>query len=237
MLTYAHMKEHVGKALVGKEIARYAKNNDVIGVGTGSTVDAAINALAERIKNEGLSITVIPTSYQTTWRCEELGFRVLTQNYTGEIQWGFDGADAVDAQGNAVKGKGAAMLEEKILAKKCSKYYIIVDDSKQCADVCKHCAIPVEVIPSARALVERDLRKLGVKEITLRDGAPGKHGPVITEHANLILDASFASFTPGLEAKIKSIVGVVETGLFERYADVVLVAKKDSVDTISTQRL
>lgn len=231
------MKEHLGKALVGKEIAQYAKNNDVIGVGTGSTVDAAINALAERIKNEGLSITVIPTSYQTTWRCEQLGFRVLSQNYTGLIQWGFDGADAVDAHGNAIKGKGAAMLEEKILAKKCAKYYIIIDDSKQCADICAHCAVPVEVIPSARGLVEKELQKLGAKEIVLRDGLPGKHGPVITEHANIILDAAFASFTPGLETKIRSIVGVVESGLFERYADTVLVAKKDGVESLVMQRL
>lgn len=226
------MSELSGKQLVGKEIAQYAKNNQVIGIGTGSTVDAAIDALAERIKLEKLNLSFVPTSYQTTWRCEKFGFQVKSQNFSGDIDWGFDGADAVDTKGHAIKGKGGALLEEKVLAKKCLKYFIIVDDSKVVSDICIHCAVPVEVIPSARKLVEAELNVLGAKSCTLRDGLPGKHGPVITEHGNIILDVQFPTFFDGLEGKIKSIVGVVESGLFERYANAVLVARKNAIETL-----
>jgi ribose 5-phosphate isomerase A len=227
------MTEEMGaKMLVGEEVAKMAKNGDVIGVGTGSTVDAAITALAKRAKLEGLAFEVVTTSYESAWRCVELGLTVLDRMYLGDIPWGFDGADAVDAAGNAIKGKGGALLEEKILAKKCLRYALIVDESKQAVDVCRHCAIPVEVVPSARSIAERGLRGLGATEILPRDGMPGKYGPALTEHGNVLLDVRFAAFAPGLEARIKSLVGVVESGLFEGYADTVLVAHKGIVETI-----
>ena len=222
-----------GKIIVGKEVAQYAKNGQVIGIGTGSTVDAAIEALSLRVKNEGLQFTVVPTSYQTAWRCEELGLTVRGQNAGLTIDWGFDGADAVDKKGHAIKGKGAALLEEKILARKCSKYFLIVDDSKMCLDVCNHSAVPVEVFPSAKNLAIQGLQALGAKKIELRDGRPGKHGPVITEHGNVIFDVTFASFREGLEKEIKAITGVVESGLFEKVAHVVIISRPDGVETIT----
>ena len=206
------------KELVGQEIARMVKDGDTIGVGTGSTVDAALVAIGDRIQKERLSIRAVTTSYQSAWRCEEIGFTVLHPEYMGKVDWGFDGADAVDSQLRAIKGRGAALLEEKIVAKLSRSYFLIVDESKVTEDICQLCAVPVEVTPSARRISEQGLKHIGATEITLRNAVSTKHGPVITERGNIIIDAKFENFRPGLEAEIKSIVGVVESGVFENYA-------------------
>ena len=216
------------KALVGQEIAKKVTSHSIIGVGTGSTVDAAIRAIAERVKTEQLVVQVVPTSYQSAWACTDAGLTVLSPTYAHDIAWGFDGADAVDKKGNAIKGKGGALLEEKILSHKCKEYLLIVDDSKVADDICTKSYIPVEVLPSAYGIAMRGLRSIGATELTLRDGKPGKHGPVMTEHGNLIIDATFSTFQPGLELQIKSIPGVIDSGLFEQCADVILVASSSS---------
>lgn len=221
------------KEELGKRIAQKVKNGEIIGVGTGSTVDAAISAIAERVKLEKLDVSVVPTSYQSAWACESIGLRVLSPMYTQKLSWGFDGADAVDKDGNLVKGKGGALLEEKILAKKCFSYIIVADESKLTSDICKLCAIPIEVIPSSLGSVKEDLLKLKVTTISLRESGAGKHGPVITERGNIIIDASFSAMRVGLERDIKNIVGVVESGLFEKYATEVWIATKDGINTIT----
>lgn len=224
MIAFFPMKEKVGA-----EIANLVKNGQTIGIGTGSTVDAAIFAIAKRIKEEKLILTIVPTSFQTAVACQGAGLTVLSSTYKPLLDWGFDGADAVDAKRNAIKGKGAAMLEEKVLAKKCKDYFLIIDESKKADDICKKSFIPVEVLPSAVAIVESELTRIGAIDINLRNGTPGKHGPVITEHGNLVLDATFCEFKIGLEQEIKSIVGVVDSGLFEGYASEVLVATSEGI--------
>ncbi len=220
------------KEIVGKEIAGLVKDGEIIGVGTGSTVDAALNALSVRIKNEKLSVKVVTTSYQSAWRCEEIGLTVLNSSFRGALAWGFDGADAVDGDMRAIKGKGAAMLEEKIIAARCKEYYLIVDDSKVAKDICVHCAVPIEVVPTARTVVEDGLKSIGAAEMVLRNAVSTKHGPVITERGNIIIDAKFPSFRTGLEQEIKSIVGVVESGLFENYATQVWIAGAEGLKKI-----
>jgi len=195
----------------------------VIGVGTGTTVDAALAEIGKRVQQERLEVAVVPTSLQSAWRCQELGLTVLQAAYCGHLAWGFDGADQVTKERWAIKGKGGAMLQEKILAKRCKKFIIIVDDSKVVAQLGVGCPVPVEVIPEARILAEEGLKALGATEIALRTGS-GKHGPVITEAGNIIIDAAFSTIGATLERDIKSIVGVVESGLFVGYADEVLVA-------------
>jgi ribose 5-phosphate isomerase A len=222
----------MSKELVGLEISKKIKNNSVIGVGTGSTVDAAIKAISERVKNENLTISAVPTSIQTAIACSHAGLNVVSPVIDIDIDFGFDGADAVDSNKNAIKGKGAAMLEEKILAAKCKEYYLIIDDSKFCDDICKKCFVPVEIIPSALSLVTNQLKKLNITDLSLRSAAPGKHGPVITERGNLVLDVTFPNFKSGMELELKSIVGVVETGLFENYATEVIIASATEIRTI-----
>jgi ribose 5-phosphate isomerase A len=216
------------KEIVAKEIAKRVKDGDVIGVGTGTTVDAALTEIGKRVKAEGLRITVVPTSYQSAWRCQDLGFIVMYPGYRGHLSWGFDGADQVSKNRWAIKGKGGAMLQEKILAKRCTKFVLIVDETKVVETLGLGCPIPVEVVPEAVTLADEGLKSLGAKEVVIRVGT-GKHGPVITERGNIILDATFASVTGRLEADIKSIIGVVDSGLFINYATEVMVAKADGV--------
>lgn len=217
------------KEIVAKEIAKRIKSGDVIGVGTGTTVDAALVEIGRRVLQEGanLKVSVVPTSLQSAWRCQQLGLNVLYNAYAGEIAWGFDGADQVTAERCAIKGKGGALLQEKILAKRCREYTIIVDSSKLVERLGVGCPVPVEVVPQAVSLVEGGLSKLGAKEVTLRSGS-GKHGPVITEAGNVILDVIFGGEVGGdLERGIKELTGVVESGLFCGYISEVLVASEE----------
>lgn len=220
------------KELVAQEIAKRVKSGDVIGVGTGTTVDAALEAIGKRVKLEGLILSVVPTSLQSAWRCQELGLTVLNTGYNGYLSWGFDGADQVTKECWAIKGKGAALLQEKILAKKCRKFIVIVDQSKLVENLGVGCPIPVEVIPEGLILAKAGLSELGGKDLTVRTGS-GKHGPVITERGNIIIDATFDKITANLEAQIKSVTGVVESGLFVGYISEVLVGDDRGVRTIT----
>lgn len=211
------------KEQLAQEIAKRAKNGQVIGVGTGSTVDAALEGLGEKVKKEGLQLSFVTTSHQSAWRCESLGLCVLYPGYRGQIDWGFDGADEVDEQLRLIKGKGAAMLQEKILARRCQNFLIIIEQHKLVKKLGEVCPIPIEVIPQALSHVEQELKKLGASTWQVRSGS-GKHGPTISENSNLIVDAKFAKIEDALESKIKNIVGVVESGLFVNYTREVLVA-------------
>jgi ribose 5-phosphate isomerase A len=171
----------------------------------------------------------VPTSLESAWRCEELGLEVLHPNFRGELAWGFDGADEVDDRLWLIKGKGGALLREKILAVRCKHFIVIVDESKLVSQLGRTCPIPVELIPEAISIVEGELKARGATDVMLRPAGEGKHGPVITEMGNVIVDALFPQIDHALETDIKSIVGVVESGLFIDYADEVLIAGKDGV--------
>jgi ribose 5-phosphate isomerase A len=216
------------KEVVAVELASRVKDSQIIGIGTGTTVEAALTKLAARVAQEHLEVRVVPSSIQTAWLCQDLGLTVMYAGYQGEITWGFDGADAVDERFWAIKGRGGAMLQEKILAARCRVYYLIIDESKLVTNIAAKAPVPVEVIPTGVEVARAGLDRLGAEEITLRAGA-GKHGPVITEGGNLILDAKFREIRAGLEGEIKALVGVVESGLFLDYADEVLVGSAQGI--------
>jgi ribose 5-phosphate isomerase A len=221
----------VSKAKVAAEIVRRIQSGSVIGVGSGSTVMLALQALGERIRKEKMSIAVVPTSYDTALAAERLGIQVLSPLFEGQLAFGFDGADYVDPQLRLIKGKGAAMLQEKILAKKCHEFVIIVDDSKLVPAFDDATPIPLEVVPTAGALVVARLKKMGAVSITERQ-ARGKHGAVITEAGNIIFDVAFHSVPDDMEDRLKQIVGVVESGLFVGYTREVLVAGSSEIRTL-----
>ncbi|MBN8547751.1 MAG: ribose-5-phosphate isomerase RpiA [Deltaproteobacteria bacterium] len=222
---------------VAQEIASRIKDGEIIGVGTGTTVEAALDAIRQRLQREKLHIRVVPTSLQSAWKCQQAGLEVMYPAYRGELAWGFDGADAVDENLWAIKGKGGAMLQEKILAVRCKSFVIIVDESKLVKQLGGTAAIPVEVIPTASAFVEQSLMKIGATSVEIRAAGTGKHGPVITEAGNLVFDAHFSKITANLEAEIKSIVGVVESGLFVGYAHEVLVGTDSAVRSLKSKSL
>lgn len=224
-----------GKEAVARAIAARVEQGQVIGVGTGSTVDCALIQIAERLRSEQLAVMFVPSSIQTAWRCQELGLVTCSMAYEGAIAWGFDGADEIDDRCWAIKGRGGAMLQEKILAKKCARYLLAIDEGKHVGQLGANTAVPVEVVPEARSLAKAALEQLGARSVTLREGS-GKHGPILTEAGNIILDAHFPSVDQGIESRIKQLVGVVESGLFIGYADEVLIGSDQGVRTIIATR-
>lgn len=194
-------------------VAEHTPAGCVIGVGTGSTANFFIDALASL---KGRYRGAIASSEATRQRLEGHGIAVLDLNEVEHIPVYVDGADEVDGELNMIKGGGGALTREKIVAAVATTFVCIADGSKQVATLGKF-PLPVEVIPMARAHVTRELAKLGGRPI-LREG-------FVTDNGNLILDVhSLAISHPkGLEAQINQIVGVVTNGLFAiRPANVLL---------------
>ena len=204
-----------GKQKVGLEIAAKVKDGDVLGVGSGSTVYVALLAIAEKIKAEKLHIKAIPTSLEISLFCSKLGIP-LTTLFEHTPDWLFDGADEVDPDKSLIKGRGGAMFKEKLLIASSPVNYIIVDDSKLVQKLGTNFPVPIEVFPPALLHVEEGLLKIGATTLSLRP-AKGKDGPVVTENGNLVFDARFEDIDKDMEMKIKSITGVIESGLFIGY--------------------
>lgn len=204
------------KLIVAKKIAALAKEGDVIGFGSGSTSFLATQEIAKRVKTEGLHIAAIPTSNEIGLICTSLGIPVVTLNQA-KPDWGFDGADEVSPENWLVKGRGGAMFNEKLIMSNSPKTYIIVDQSKFVSRICEKFPIPVECVPAAYKSVTTNLYELGADKVHLRLAGKSKDGPVITENGNYILDATFSEVSHSLEAAIKQIVGVLDSGLFIDY--------------------
>ena len=220
------MTQDEQKQLVAREALRYVVDDAWLGVGSGSTVDFFIDALASsRIRIRG----AIASSVKTAERLKSHGIDVEELNNVGDIPVYVDGADEVTPQGAMIKGGGGALTREKIVAAVARKFVCIVDESKK-VDTLGRFPLPVEVIPMARSYVARELVRLG--------GRPEWRMGFVTDNGNVILDVhNLAIANPvALEAKIRDIVGVVTVGLFaERGADVILVASESGVKTIKTR--
>jgi ribose 5-phosphate isomerase A len=212
-----------GKQKVAKQIAGKIKDGDVLGVGSGSTVYLALIAIADRIKTENLTVKAIPTSLEISMFCSKLGIP-LTTLFENKPDWLFDGADEVDPDHSLIKGRGGAMFKEKLLISSSAKNYIIVDESKIVDKLGTNFPIPIEVFPQALLHVEESLKNLGATSIVLRP-AKGKDGSIISENGNLILDCHFKEIGKNLEKDIKTITGVIESGLFIGYNLEILVAE------------
>lgn len=203
------------KQQVAHKIASMMKDGDVIGVGSGSTVYVAVCAMAERIKKENLNVQVIPASLELSMSCVQLGIPQTTL-WDKKPDWTFDGADEVDPQKSLIKGRGGAMFKEKLLIANSERTYIIVDETKFVDKLGSKFPVPIEVFPNALVCVEKRVRDLGATKVTLRM-AKGKDGPILTENGNFILDAWFDNIPQTMEADIKKITGVIESGLFIDY--------------------
>lgn len=208
------MSQNEGKRLSGEKAAEYVTDGSIVGVGTGSTVAFFIQALG-RMKHriEG----AVSSSEQSTRLLTELGIPVLDLNASGPLALYVDGADECDTQGRLIKGGGAALTREKIIAEASKQFVCIIDASKQVKLLGKF-PVPVEVIPMARSLVARELLKLGGQPIW-REGT-------VTDNGNWILDVHNWQLTDPLamEREVNQIPGVVSVGLFARRgADVVVV--------------
>lgn len=203
------------KKLAGEAAIRYVEDGAIVGVGTGSTVAFFIDALADlRDRIQG----AVSSSEQSTAQLKKLGIPVLDLNATGPLTLYVDGADECDPYKRLIKGGGAALTREKIIAEASRQFVCIVDPSKQ-VQVLGRFPLPVEVIPMARSLVAREI-------VALTGGQPVWRDGVVTDNGNLILDVHNLSITDPvkLEQQLNQIPGVVTVGLFARRpADVVIV--------------
>ena len=204
------------KELAAKNVAERLRQNDIIGVGSGSTSFLALLALVKRRDTENLWFSVITTSLEMDLLCASLSVPV-TKLSVQRPDWSFDGADEVDENNNLIKGRGGALLREKLLIAASPEAYIIIDPTKRVKRLGQKFPVPVEIIPEAIHLVERLLREnKDIRSIELRK-SHGKDGPVITENGNLLLDVTFDMILPDTELRLKSMTGIVETGLFIGY--------------------
>jgi ribose 5-phosphate isomerase A len=202
-----------------------------IGLGTGSTALPAVKRLAERIQDGTLKdIKAVVTSFQTENCCKDLGIPVYTLNdraIGGELDLTIDGADEIDGDNNLIKGGGAALLLEKIVAYNSKAYAIVADESKSVATEGTKFPLPVEIVGNARLPIEKALAKLGAKCV-LREGVR-KCGPVITDNGNQILDCTWENPVDPkkMEDEIAKIAGVVEVGFFTKLRPTAFIAHSD----------
>jgi ribose 5-phosphate isomerase A len=212
-----------GKLAAARAALKYLDDDMIIGVGTGSTVNLFIDELAahrDRIRG------AVSSSEASTARLKSVGIEVLELNRTGDLPLYVDGADETDGHRRLIKGGGAALTREKIVAAASRKFVCIVDESKV-VDVLGRFPLPVEVIPMARSYVARQLVKLG--------GQPVWRENVTTDNGNQILDVHGLRILdpPALETALNGIVGIVTCGLFaHRPADVVLIGSSSGVRTL-----
>jgi ribose 5-phosphate isomerase A len=201
------------KRAVAEAAIKFVQPGKVLGVGTGSTVDLFIDSLAAAKINVPAAVS---SSERSSKRLAGYGIRILDLNDVDELPVYVDGADEIDAGFSMIKGGGAALTREKIVAAVARTFVCIADGSKK-VDVLGRFPLPVEVIPMARAYVMRELARLG--------GEPKWRAGVVTDNGNVIVDVHGMRITDpvALEARINAIVGVVTNGLFAaRGADVLL---------------
>ncbi|WP_372872017.1 ribose-5-phosphate isomerase RpiA [Shewanella sp.] len=203
---------------------QYVEKDSIVGVGTGSTVNHFIDALGTiKADIEG----AVSSSEASTAKLKALGIPVYDLNSVDRLSVYVDGADEINGQMDMIKGGGAALTREKIVAAVADKFICIVDNTKEVA-ILGEFPLPVEVIPMARSYVARELVKLG--------GDPVYREGVVTDNGNVILDVhNMKIMEPKkLEAQINGIVGVVTNGLFaHRGADVLLVGTPEGVKTVT----
>jgi len=218
-----------GKEAVAKRAAELVieRAPEVLGVGSGTTV----RLFVKELKKLGFKGLVTSTSYDTTLLLKKLGFEVLDLMSLDEVDMSVDGADEVfvaDGLPYAIKGGGAAMLREKVLATISKERVYIIDESKLSLKPCdRGVPVPIEVVPSALPAVERGLRELGI-EWELRE-AEGKLGPVVTDNGNLVLDLNCVSALPKIE-DVERLPGVAVSGLFKpTLIDLVLIGEKGRI--------
>jgi ribose 5-phosphate isomerase A len=229
------MTQDEAKALVGKRAAAMVESGMAVGLGTGSTSRKFIEALGARVKEEGLKIRCVASSDASTELGRSLGMDVVTLAELPELDLYIDGADEVQAESfsglNLIKGGGAALLREKIVASAAKTFVCVVDETKMVKTLGKF-PLPVEIVKMALPLVERRLSDLGLnpKLRMQKDGS----GPVLTDEHNYILDCACGAIEEPevTAAEIRSIVGVVEHGLFLGMASLVLVAGENGVTEV-----
>jgi ribose 5-phosphate isomerase A len=211
------------KAAAVAAVNEWIKDNQSVGIGSGSTIVFAVERIAERCKAEGLNLKCVPTSFQARQLILENGLRLCSLEEVPELDVALDGADEVDPLLNAIKGGGGCQTQEKIVAAAAKSFVIIADNSKQsgCLGEKWKRGLPIEVLAFAYRPVKLQIEKKfgGTADLRL---AQNKAGPVVTDNGHLILDWKFEKDPnrnwTAIATQLATIPGVVETGIFSKMA-------------------
>ena len=220
------------KRKVALEAVKHVQDDFIVGLGSGSTAACVIQEIGEKIRHGGPRILGVPTSHQAMMLAVRCGVPLTTLNEHPQLDLAIDGADQVDRELNLIKGMGGALAREKIVASAAKQLVIVADETKLVEKLGTNHPVPVEVLPFALPTVLVKMRELGGKPV-LREGK-GKVGPVVTDNGNFVVDVDFGPIgrLEELDLQLKSIPGVVETGLFVGMADVVYLGKPNGVEKL-----
>ena len=226
-----NVQQDMWKRLAGENAVTFIEDGMVIGLGSGTTAIQMIYALGRRIQ-DGLRITgAVATSHASEELARKLGIPLTDLDTHPVLDLDIDGADEIDQQLRLIKGGGGALLREKIVASCAKRFVVIGDATKRVAQLGQHFALPVEVVPLAAKPVTKHIEALGA---TVRLRQSGET-VFFTENCNVILDCSFANGIADpaeLDARIHSIVGVVETGLFLDMAERAIIGGPQGVTVL-----
>lgn len=219
------------KELVAHHAANLVQNGMLVGLGTGSTANCFIEELAHRRDKEDLQFTAVASSVVSTIKAQALGLPLAAMEHLARIDLYVDGADEVTPDLTLLKGRGADLVREKLLARAADRFVVLVDQGKLASRIGEKYAIPIEVMPFAWQLVKRSLEKIGGQG-GLRQNA-SKDGLAVTSHGSLVLDMTF---DPGMDAgtlnqQLNATPGVVEHGIFCGLASSVLIAANGQIET------
>jgi ribose 5-phosphate isomerase A len=211
--------ERAAKIEAARQSLRFVKAGMAVGLGSGSTAAEMVRLLGEQVR-AGLVIRAVGSSSTTEALARQAGIPLIALADVDALDVTIDGADEVDPKGNMIKGRGGALLREKVLATHSKALVIIIDRRKQVAAL-GAAPVPVEVTPFAEAIVARDLAKLGGRAVLRVTGG----APYVTDGGNHILDTIFGPIADpdALAARLDGTVGVVEHGLFVGFSPTIVV--------------
>jgi ribose 5-phosphate isomerase A len=218
------------KILAANRSLEYIEDGMTVGLGSGSTARYFVRKLGQRVRN-GMKVRGVPTSAKTSVLAREVGIPLADFSEIRELDVTVDGADEVDPSLNLIKGGGGALLREKIVASATNQMIIVCDSRKPVQRLGKF-PLPVEVVSFGWQLVAYQIEKLGY-QVEIREESPGR--PFLTSESNYILDCHFREIRDpaALSAKLDSVTGVVEHGLFVGLADLVIIGKSNGTETIT----
>jgi len=219
------------KQAVALEAASYVKNDMIVGLGTGSTANYFIDALAERQRTEHLRITTVASSNISMIKAQSAGLTVLSLSQLSQIDLYVDGADEITPDNALLKGRGYDLVMEKLLAKAAKQFIVVADKSKLVSRIGENFAIPIEVMPFAWQAAKRSLEAIGGGGELRQNVA--KDGLSITSYGSLVLDMRFDASLDAdrLNALINNIPGVIEHGIFAKLASTILIADQGQIET------
>ena len=218
------------KELVAHQALQYVSENMIVGLGTGSTANYFIDALAKRNKEENLKIRAVSSSVVSMIKAKEAGLPIMAMEQIKEIDLYIDGADEIAPDLTLLKGRGYDLVREKLLARSAKKFIVIADESKLVKNIGDNFPIPSEVQPFAWELVKNILMKKGTGDIRIN---AAKDGYAITSCGNFVLDFNYPEKnTEELNALLSQTPGIVEHGIFFNMAHGALISSNGKVREI-----